>query len=266
MLRRAVLMVAALALLGITVTALACGNGDGERDDVEATVRAAADRWNAGDVEGFLALFTDRGLSELFGAPPEAAEEIRAEVELFIGEDPVTIRDVSSIEVSDGTASANVRIQDFNLETIDRFELVKDGDDWKIDGVTPNVEAVSIPDGYTTVEVEMAEFAFVFDPAAVTAGRIAFDVKNIGQQHHELVLIGVPDDFDLEEALESEEEPEGLEFQGRIELAPGESTNMVFVDDVPAGRYVMLCFFPDEDDPEGTPHVFLGMEADFEIE
>lgn len=49
--------------------------------------------------------------------------------------------------------------------------------------------------------------------------------------------------------------------EGPVE--PGNSLNLVFTQALEPGRYVILCFLPDITDPEGTPHFFKGMLAEF---
>jgi hypothetical protein len=61
---------------------------------------------------------------------------------------------------------------------------------------------------------------------------------------------------------------EGVEFIGGTnDVAAGESSNIVFVAPLEAGRYVMVCFLPDTDEgPEGTPHFAKGMVKEFTVE
>ena len=62
---RLIVVVMAMALaLGFVVTA--CGGGDDDEEAVDAQVTSAYAAWNAKDVEGFLAAFTDNGLEATF--------------------------------------------------------------------------------------------------------------------------------------------------------------------------------------------------------
>lgn len=109
-----------------------------------------------------------------------------------------------------------------------------------------------------------AEFAYQFDDSVITHGNLAFALSNEGQQFHELFLIKVNDEFTIDGLLQAGEdaEPPGVEAQIAGTLAPpGESSNLVFINPLESGRYVMLCFIPDDNDPAGTPHVALGMHA-----
>lgn len=112
------------------------------------------------------------------------------------------------------------------------------------------------------------EFAFGLD-ANLTAGNVAFAVENQGEQPHEAILAKIDEGVDLEEALNSEEdEPEGIEVLGGVfEVQPGNSYNLVYTEELEAGRYAFVCFLPDLDEgPDGTPHALKGMVLEFNIE
>jgi hypothetical protein len=94
---------------------------------------------------------------------------------------------------------------------------------------------------------------------------VALALSNKGKQPHEAVLVKVAPGVNLQEALQSDGEPEGLEFQGFSSAEPGASYNMVLLSDLSAGHYALVCFFPDLDDPQLTPHAFKGMVSEFDI-
>jgi hypothetical protein len=133
---------------------------------------------------------------------------------------------------------------------------------------------VAVPDGTTLVHVDLNEFAFAFNPDDVTGANVAFEAANVGEQQHELAIARIPADADLD-ALIAEfagggpdtPPPAGVEFLGAVApVEPDATQNLVFVDPLTPGRYAMLCFFPDTDDPEETPHALLGMVNEFTIE
>jgi hypothetical protein len=41
---------------------------------------------------------------------------------------------------------------------------------------------------------------------------------------------------------------------------------MAFEAPLEPGRYALVCFFPDTDDPEMTPHAEKGMASEFTVE
>ena|GEM_PF-2418470 len=250
----------ALALvLGLVASAAACEEG-GEEGDIEDTIRAAIDAWNAQDVEGFLAAVTDKGLQETFGATREEAEQFLPE---FFETTPATVRRVSNVEVSGNTATAEVEYAFGIVVDLERDSFIKEGNVWKLDGSQDLIP--EIPSDVTPIDLGMSEFAFSLDPSAITSENpIAFRATNGGQQEHELQFVRVPADFDLQAALRSEEEPPGIENIGFLEpVEPGEETNMVFTQPLEPGRYVGVCFV--EDPQTGQEHALLGMFFDFTV-
>jgi hypothetical protein len=82
------------------------------------------------------------------------------------------------------------------------------------------------------------------------------------------VLARLDEGVNLEEALQSPEEPEGVEVIGGVfNVEPGSSYNLVYTDELTAGRYAFVCFLPDlTEGPDGTPHAFKGMVQEFTVQ
>lgn len=253
----ALVLVAALAVFGA-----ACGDDDGDGNDqsaeIEAQIRAITDAWNGKDVEGLLALVTDNFLLAEGELTREEAPEAFAE---FIGDPPEEIIEISGIEVTGDTATAIRVAKEGPLVTRERGNLVLEGAVWKLDSVEDL--GAEIPDGTTAVDVSLLEYEFDFDEAQITSGNVAFNVSNIGGEDHEMFLSKIPEDLDIEQALQSDEEPEGVEDIGGTVLEPQDETTVVFADPLAAGRYVMLCFVEAAD---GQPHALKGMWSEFTIE
>ena len=263
--RLAVAFVSLLALAAMLLS-LACGDDDdGGAAEVEAAVQAAFDSWNAKDLDGLVAAFTDAGLISVFGDEGQGTvEDVKAELPPFMGEPPFTNPEFREITVDDDSATADVQVGFGIALNALRFTLVRQDGTWKIDR-EDNI-AVEIPDGTETIEAETYEFAFNIDtdaPAAATEP-VAIAIDNIGTQPHELAIIRVPADADV---LALFQRPGGgeMELVGQEgPLEPGESLNLVFTQALEPGRYVILCFLPDTSEgPRGTPHVFKGMLAEF---
>lgn len=252
----------AIGLIGVLgLVAVACGDDGGEEASaVEAAIRDLAAAWNAKDVDGALALVTDNFIAtDLDGATREEAPEILAE---FIGEEAVTITEISDVEVSGDTASAVVESTEGKLVVRERDSLVRQDDAWLLDSIEDL--GAEIPEGTTAVDLALTEYAFNFDEAAITDGNIAFNASNIGGEQHFVFVAKVPEDLDIEQAIRSDEEPEGAEDIGGTDvLEPGDETTLVFADPLGPGRYVMLCFVEAAD---GEPHALKGMWAEFTIE
>jgi hypothetical protein len=151
------------------------------------------------------------------------------------------------------------------LETKE-FELVQEGGTWKVNKET--TLPTEVPAGSIAVDVDMAEFSFTFDAAAMTSDQpLVLQAKNIGQQMHEIAMAKIPAEGTLEELLMTEEDVPGFELIGVAGPVPGgEEAALVLTDPLEPGRYAFVCFIGDADDPEGTPHAFKGMTADFTIE
>jgi hypothetical protein len=231
-------------------------------EEVQAALQSAMDAWNRGDAEGFLDHISDDGLQSIFETTREEAAQQFAD---FIGQEQISNARFSDIQVTGDTASAEVHWTFGNALERLRFSLVREAGAWKIDA--EERLPVPIPDGVTAVDVEMQEFAFVYDPADITSGNVAFNVTNTGEQPHEIALARIPEGLAVDELLGIEDQDQltemGVEFLGGAFFGPGEHGNLVFARALEPGRYVMVCFVPDETDPEHTPHAFKGMVSEF---
>ena len=98
-----------------------------------------------------------------------------------------------------------------------------------------------MPEGVTLVHVDLNEFAFGFNTNDIEDGNVAFEASNVGTQEHELAVVAIPADADVEGLLEqflaSEDgEVPGATFIGQTDVAPGETSNLVLLDPLaPAG-------------------------------
>ena len=256
--RQSVRSVVLLLVIGL-VTALALGacGGDDEKGEVEAAVRAVANAWNQRDVEGLLARGTDEWLQEEFEG---TREELRQFLPEFMGEPTFTVRKISNTKVTGDTATTEVDLAFGIGIELTRFSMVKQGDVWKISGEEDLSPA--IPSGVTAVDVKLFDFAFGYDPAAAAGGDVAFRLENVGQQKHEFAIVKAPEGKSLPELLEA---PEELELVAQAEVEPGKQQNLVLTEALAPGRYAVVCFLPDVNDPEGTPHAFKGMVSEFTV-
>jgi len=144
-----------------------------------------------------------------------------------------------------------------------------------------------------TIEITGQDYSFEGVPEIAASGAELTFTNGSGVEFHEMVVFRVVDGEEraLEELLElPEEESESLiEFQGVLVAMPGEDGfdpeaegTSVAVGE--AGRYAIVCFIPQGADPavveeamagategppdlgDGTPHAFLGMAAEFQVE
>jgi len=258
---RSAVLLPALALLFILG---ACGDDGGGGDDeasadVQATLEAVVDAWNAEDVDAVLVHFTNAGLLSSFGA--STREEAAATLPEVMGATIV----LGELEINvDGDASTAEAKQWAIGATLDPrlLSLTKEGDAWLID----NEEKfpAEIPEGTTSVDLKALEYEFTFDESAITSGNLAFAVENTGAEEHIVDLFRVPADMDIDQALRSDEEATGIESIGATPpIEPGGESTMVFTGPLPAGRYALLCFVEAAD---GEEHALKGMWGDFTIE
>jgi len=144
-----------------------------------------------------------------------------------------------------------------------------------------------------TIEITGQDYAFEGVPEIVASGAELTFTNGSDAEFHEMVMFRVVDgeERSLEELLELPEEESGalIEFQGVLVAMPGESgfspeAEGTAVPVGEAGRYGIVCFIPQGADPaaveeamsgvtegppdlgDGTPHAFLGMAAEFQVE
>jgi uncharacterized cupredoxin-like copper-binding protein len=249
--------------LSLAIFGAACSEDDGggdsaEAGDVEAAVQGAAAAWNGEDIEGFLALFTDNALAVMFDSTRE--ELTTGLAEYPIGEPAWTVDDFSDTEVDGDHATTKATFYMGRAGSPEIFSLVQQDDAWLIDNREPTTGDTG---DATAADLSTSEYAFIPETQDVTDGNVAFNVSNVGGEEHEVFIAKVPEDLDIEQALQSEEQPEGVEDIGSIVgLLPGTEATLLFQDDLTPGRYALLCFVSNA---EGTPHAFLGMIGEFTV-
>lgn len=277
-----------LALFAAGAIAVACGDDDDDDRLSQEEYFAEVDTLN-GDVdasaeEAFSAETADEGIDVLVTAvdtfeeglrdlnPPEDIEDLHDQYVAAVDEFTDFLEGASE-DVEEGAPIdelQNVLFAGDNDPFVDieaiECELVGVADEAGI-----ALEFLSCPEeaegpeaaGDNPVAVEASEFQFTLDGefSADTTGLV---LTNAGEQPHEAALMKVPEDLDIEAALASEEEPEGVEEVGGTFAEPGEEAGLGFEEPLEPGRYVLLCFVPDEE--TGEPHAALGMVAEFTVE
>jgi uncharacterized cupredoxin-like copper-binding protein len=111
--------------------------------------------------------------------------------------------------------------------------------------------------GGNKVTVTAVDYSFDTDDQ-ISGGVVSFEVENGGSELHEFAFGKVAEgttEEDIQAAIESGEEPEGLEDIGGVHImTPGQRATLT--RELEPGRYVFLCFVPNA---EGQPHAALGM-------
>ncbi|MDQ3398752.1 MAG: hypothetical protein M3511_13480 [Deinococcota bacterium] len=117
------------------------------------------------------------------------------------------------------------------------------------------------------VTVRMVDFAFALPPD-IRAGEQTWEVVNVGEQIHHLVLMRLQEGKTMDDVMAFMESYEGeppADEVGHINvLSSGESNYATF--DLTPGDYIALCFMPDHrGEATGQPHVALGMMQSFTV-
>jgi hypothetical protein len=256
-------MTGVLVLTGLTACVGGSGGSQEEREELAAFVQQMASYNGAEvtpeDVDFYMTHITDSFVQDFGGAD---VAECRADPEFCIGEPlPNASVDANNVVIEGDTATAVI---DSDIGAFG-IELIKEDDVWKANGsYVPDDE---IPAGTEIIEVELIEFAFVGDLTSETvqSGDFAFRFVNNGQQTHEAVLVELPAEGTLDELLSDESfQPEPIFV--KFAYGPGEESDVALPETLAAGRYGLICFLPDTTEgPEGTPHAFKGMVAEFMV-
>lgn len=252
-------------LLMLPLGLAACGGGDNKDEEaVRAAVLAFPDAYNSGDVEAVLALVSDDFPANVFGAFGVTSKDDLRQEDFTVGDPPFEDLQISNVEVSGDSATADTTHREGRTLLNERVSLVKQGETWLLDDIEPL--KVETPEGATEVELGLVEFAFNLTQLSYPAGDVAFQARNDGQQPHEMGIAKVPEGISLEELLQvdlAEVDAEEIAFFFPIE--PGTEATWTVLDLEP-GRYAYACFVPDANDPEGTPHALKGMVGEFTVE
>jgi uncharacterized cupredoxin-like copper-binding protein len=119
--------------------------------------------------------------------------------------------------------------------------------------------------------VILSEWVLEPDPASVPAGKVTFTANNEGEDVHEFVILKTdlaPDA--LPTAADGSVDEEGAGVAAVVDeiedIATGTSVDLV-VDDLQAGKYVLICNLVEEE-ADGTTesHYKEGMHAAFTVQ
>jgi hypothetical protein len=116
--------------------------------------------------------------------------------------------------------------------------------------------------------VQLVDFAFALPPD-IRAGEQIWEVSNVGQQVHHMVLFKLlegktMDDFMAWMETEGEGEPAAEEAGGVGIMSSGQTSYTTL--DLSSGDYVAICFLPDHSvGGDGAPHFTKGMMQMFTV-
>jgi hypothetical protein len=233
---------------------------------VDATMEAVRDTLAAGDVAGFLNLWTDNGLQQLFHETSDSFE-----TGYYVGAKQYSLGASAGTTVSGDAATTFAALYFRLVGVVRQFSLVRQDGVWKVDGGTL---ATADAGNAAVIDVAFGESTIEFDPSLIVDGNIALRVHNSTAQRHELNMLTALPERDITAFFEHPEDeppvpegrsmPEGTDFIGGVSsIDPGVTVTILFSETLPAARYVFFC--NSEDDPSGTPHSKSGEFAEFTI-
>jgi uncharacterized cupredoxin-like copper-binding protein len=250
-----------------SATAVASASPTQSDSGAEQEVQESIDTLNraslAGDAEAFLRQVTDQGLARLFFSTRD--DQVRADPSIIQTDEPLEPEEIT-VDGSEAQVTVRFGPPDNGIDAPTALLMRREGNIWKLDDV--EVMDGEAPTNARTIDLALQDFAFEFDETQVVKGNaLVFETTNEGDQVHEVQLVRIDVDTPLEELLATEGQPEGITLVGFAGLfSPGDEANLVVTQPLQAGRYAMLCFIPDVEDPEMTPHVAKGMLAEFVVE
>lgn len=254
---------AAVAAVAVATSVLLAGCGDDDGGASAEEIQAVEDvvtrvyESSADDADFLFEHVTDNLLETVYFA---SREECQANAAECIG-DPSTVEIISGTTIDGDAATTNV-VSDFGLSEVG---LVRADGVWMVDSLQAGSDEV--PEGAASIDLTVAEFAFVFDDAEIPAdGNFAFHVSNQGVQAHEVVAISVPEGAELENAIESVATEEEPPVAFKVYIQPGQEVDMALDAPLEPGHYALVCFLPDTSDPEFTAHFEKGMVKEFNVE
>lgn len=260
-----VIVLAIVAVIALfSFAAFACGD-DGDDGPSEAEIQEVEDvvrqlfEASGAEVDFVLEHATDNLIENVFFT---TREECAAAPDDCIGEGEAA-ESITDIEI-DGDKATAIAAAPFGTFNVG---LIREDGVWKGDSLSAASD--ELPEGATVVDLSLKDFAFDFSADDIPAdGNFGFAVTNDGEQMHEVIVQKVPEDLDLQQAIMADEPPAGVEDVAfKILITPGQEVNMSLGDAaLGPGRYALLCFFPDTEDPEMTPHALKGMLNEFTIE
>lgn len=116
-----------------------------------------------------------------------------------------------------------------------------------------------------TLTITMTDFAFALSQP-VMAGMHTLQVKNVGNQPHEVVVVKLDagktvKDFEAAFAPDASGPPPGQAMGGLVGIEEGATG--YFTGQFEPGRYGLICFFPDS--TTEAMHLTKGMMLDFTV-
>jgi hypothetical protein len=134
--------------------------------------------------------------------------------------------------------------------------------------LAPGCNESTAPTRFPVVVTER-EFNIALDRATASSGEVVFQVRNVGEDHHEFLVIRTdraPDALPTEANGSYLEDGPGTQLIDELDdIAPGQT--QVLVVNLAAGNYVLICnMVMVEDDGSVEVHYQNGMRTAFRVE
>ncbi len=117
----------------------------------------------------------------------------------------------------------------------------------------------------STITATLTEHEIALDSSALDAGEVTFEISNVGEETHELVVVRTslgPDS--LPQAADGSFDEEQVEVVDEVEdLEAGNDESLTI--ELAAGSYVLACNIVEEEDGETEAHYDLGMHTSLEV-
>jgi hypothetical protein len=268
---RTLLAVAAVAVLGLT----ACGDDDDDDAAAGADEPPAAPASDTG-TDAYCAA----SLAFESAPQPEIDFESATEEEIAAGMKAYA-SDVLQPAMADIVATAPDELADEAEQftaLVDEFAATGDPSAFEtpeVAAITATAHAYDLTNcGWESVDVAATDYAFAGLPAELDAGVVSLEMRNHGEELHELLLLrkndGVTETAEEILAL-TEEEGQVLTTTVGTSAFAAPGAEDFLVAELEPGNYVAVCFVPvgatstDGPPPDGPPHAMEGMYTEFTV-
>ena len=220
-----------------------------ERVEVENTLYAMTLAWNGGDVQGFLAYWTDDAIRQRWDG---TRLEVRQHLSATAGSPTASVGRVTSVSVTGAAAVAQWWGMEGIALTETRAGLVKRDGRWLIDS-RERLDAPTPPGINALVPVTLQESGLLLDRTLIDGGYVAFRVQNMGFQPYEVVLY----------RMTSTGVAEPVATTGAIQR--GQTGDLGFGLPLETGRYVLVTFLPGPESPDRWTQPLSGKSIEFTV-
>ena len=247
-----------------------------DADAFLSVLKASGKAENAKDAKAFLALWTDKGLSQY---DVGSRSDIAAGKSENFGAEPGTLLSQGKPVITGSTATVDIQVT-VGTSTFAQpvylvaFKGLKQNGKWLINGFEFKGSPPP-PAGTDVVQVTALNYAFSLNKT--TAKRnLAFHFVNKTTESHEMTFFKTPTGVTLAQAKKALENVDGHELKpipagykvnhiGYSE--PGQINDITFAAPLAPGDYAIVCYLPkggmddhgNPKDPKATSHVKLGM-------